>query len=81
MKTETDWTTETDKIQITVTETDKKSVTELSMVIIGLLFTKHGLAHDLQCGYLNHLCLKYIVNCLGFISTSGKLVVTHGTNE
>jgi len=31
MKTETDWTTETDKIQITVTETDKKSVTELSM--------------------------------------------------
>jgi len=34
MKTETDWTTETDKIQITVTETDKKSVTELSMVVI-----------------------------------------------
>jgi len=30
MKTETDWITETDKIQITVTETDKKSVTELS---------------------------------------------------
>jgi len=32
MRTETDWTTETDKIQITVTETDKKSVTELSMM-------------------------------------------------
>jgi len=31
MKTETDWTTETDKIPITVTETDKKSVTELSL--------------------------------------------------
>jgi len=31
MKTENDWTTETDKIQITVTETDNKSVTELSM--------------------------------------------------
>jgi len=36
MKTETDWTTETDKIQITVTETDKKSVTELSMLKITL---------------------------------------------
>jgi len=31
MKIETDWKTETDKIKKTVTETDKKSVTELSM--------------------------------------------------
>jgi len=37
MKTETDCTTETDKIQITVTETDKKSVTELSMNIALLI--------------------------------------------
>jgi len=37
MKTETDWTTETDKIQITVTETDKKSVTELSTVTPGTI--------------------------------------------
>jgi len=34
MKTETDWTTETDKIPITVTETDKKSVTEISLIMI-----------------------------------------------
>jgi len=46
MKTETDWTTETDRIQITVTETDKKSVTELSM-LSGQIFAyldKRGVA-------------------------------------
>jgi len=34
MKTETDWKTETDMIKIIVTETDKKSVTELFMIFL-----------------------------------------------